>query len=110
MSSHQRYVLRDSVTIWPSRRVVAVQLVSLPRGRYSQSRSTTRTIWGPTMSTAEILAELARLSPEDRRRILNRILELEDEAEAVEAARRTADEAFLMLDAMEAEDAASESR
>ncbi len=62
------------------------------------------------MSTAEILAELPRLSREDRRRILDRILEIEDQAESVEAARRTADEAFQMLDAMEADDAASQSR
>ena len=62
------------------------------------------------MSTAEILAEIPRLSREDRRRILDRILEMEDEAESVEAIRRMADEAFQMLDAMEAEDAASQSR
>jgi len=61
------------------------------------------------MSTAEILAELAKLSRVDRRRILDRILEMEDEAEAVETSRRTADEAFQMLDAMEAEDGASQS-
>jgi len=62
------------------------------------------------MSTAEILAELPKLSREDRRRILERILEMEGEAESVEAIRRMADEAFQMLDAMEAEDAASQSR
>jgi len=62
------------------------------------------------MSTAEILAEIPKLSREDRRRILDRILEMEDEAESVEAIRRMADEAFLMLDAMEAEDAASQPR
>ena len=62
------------------------------------------------MSTAEILAELAKLSREDRRRILERILEIEDEAASVEAIRRTADEAFQMLDAMEAEDASRQSR
>jgi len=62
------------------------------------------------MSTAEILAELPKLSREDRRRILERILEMEDEAEALEASRRTADEAFQMLDALEAEDAARQSR
>lgn len=61
------------------------------------------------MSTAEILAELPNLSREERRRILDRILEIEDEAEAVETARHTADEAFRILDAMEAEDAARES-
>lgn len=53
------------------------------------------------MSTAEILAELLNLSREDRRRILDRILETEDEAGSVEAARRAADEAFRMLDAIE---------
>ncbi len=62
------------------------------------------------MSTAEILAELPNLSREDRRRILDRILEMDGEARSVEAIRRTADEAFLMLDAMEADDAARQSR
>ncbi|OHB80616.1 MAG: hypothetical protein A2V98_01045 [Planctomycetes bacterium RBG_16_64_12] len=62
------------------------------------------------MSTAEILAELPKLSREDRRRILERILEMEEEAGSVEAIRRTADVAFRILDAMEAEDAASQSR
>jgi len=62
------------------------------------------------MSTAEILAELPKLSREDRRRILERILEMEDEAESLEASRGTADEAFQTLDAMEAEDAARQSR
>jgi hypothetical protein len=54
------------------------------------------------MSTAEILAELPKLTRDDRRRIL----EMENEAQSVEAIRRMADEAFQMLDAMEAEDAA----
>jgi hypothetical protein len=62
------------------------------------------------MSTAEILAELPKLSREDRRRILDRILEMEDEGQTLEAIRRMADESFQMLDAMEAEDAASQSR
>jgi hypothetical protein len=62
------------------------------------------------MTAAEILAELPKLSREDRRRILDRILEMEDEAESVETSRRMADEAFQILDAMEAEDAASQSR
>jgi hypothetical protein len=62
------------------------------------------------MSTAEILAELPKLSSQDRRRLLERILEMEDEAASVEAMRRLADESFQMLDAMEAEDAARQSR
>jgi hypothetical protein len=70
----------------------------------------TTTVRGPLMSTAEILAELPKLSRQERRRILERILEIEEVAESVEAIRRMADEAFLMLDAMEAEDAANQSR
>jgi hypothetical protein len=62
------------------------------------------------MSTAEILAELPKLSREDRRRILDRILEMEDDAASVEAIRHMADEAFQLLDAMEAQDAANQSR
>jgi hypothetical protein len=65
---------------------------------------------GFSMSTAEILSEIPRLSSEDRRRLLDRLLEIEDEAALIEATRRTADETFQMLDAMEAEDAASQSR
>jgi hypothetical protein len=56
------------------------------------------------MSTAEILAELPKLSRDDRRRILARILEMEHEAQSVETIRRMADEAFQTLDAMEAEE------
>jgi hypothetical protein len=62
------------------------------------------------MSTAEILAEIPRLSSEDRRRLLDRLLEMEDEAASLEVVRRAADETFRMLDAMEAEDAAHQSR
>ena len=57
------------------------------------------------MNIAEILAELPCLSRENRRMILDRILEMEDEAAWVEGMRRSADEAFQMLDAVEAEDA-----
>ena len=62
------------------------------------------------MSTTEILAEIPKLSSEDRRRLLDRILEIEDQAASVEAMRHIADETFQMLDVMEAEDAASQSR
>ena len=57
------------------------------------------------MTTSEILSELPGLSRQDRRKILDRILEIEDEAEVLEARRWMADEAFQILDAMEAEDA-----
>jgi hypothetical protein len=53
------------------------------------------------MSTAEILAELPKLSAADRRRLLDRILDKENEVGSVEAARRMADETF-WLDVMEA--------
>ena len=54
------------------------------------------------MSATEIMAELPKLSPRERRRILDRILELDDEAEMLEERRHLADEAFQMLDALEA--------
>jgi hypothetical protein len=60
------------------------------------------------VTTAEIPSELPRLSREDRRKILDRILEIEDEAEVLEASHRTADEAFQILDATELEDATSQ--
>ena len=62
------------------------------------------------MTTEEILCELPGLSRQDRRKILDRILEIEDQPEVLEASRRTADEAFQMLDAMEAEDATCQPR
>jgi hypothetical protein len=55
------------------------------------------------MSTAEIIAELSRLSHKERREVMLRIFELEREAEILEDCDRRADERFLMLDAMEAE-------
>ena len=57
------------------------------------------------MSTSEILEELSALSPDERRVILERLLELDDCDEVVEAHRRSADASFLMLDELEAEDA-----
>ncbi len=62
------------------------------------------------MNIAEILAELPSLPREDRRLILDRILEMEDEVASVEAIRHMADEEFQTLDAMEAEDAATQSQ
>ena len=62
------------------------------------------------MTTTQILSELSNLSRQDRRRILDRILEIEDETEVLEASRRMADEAFRMLDVLVADDAASPSR
>lgn len=62
------------------------------------------------MSATEILNELPMLSAKERRRILDRILELDDEAEMIEERRHRADEAFQMLDALEAEDAQNAAR
>jgi hypothetical protein len=59
------------------------------------------------MSTAEIIVELARLSHEERREIMRRLLELEQDAEMLTDCDRRADERFLMLDAIEAEDGQS---
>ena len=62
------------------------------------------------MSTTEILSELPKLSRTERRAILNRLIELDEDADVLDERRRQADEAFQMLDAMEAEDAESEAR
>ena len=62
------------------------------------------------MSKTEIIAELAKLTRRDRREILDRILELEEETEVLEDRRRAADETFQMLDALESEDAKNSAR
>ena len=62
------------------------------------------------MSTTEILSELPKLSRVERRAILNRLIELDEDAEVLDERRRQADEAFQMFDAMEAEDAESDAR
>ena len=55
------------------------------------------------MSSKEIIAELPHLSHRERREILQHILSIEDEAQLLADCDRRADERFLMLDAMEAE-------
>lgn len=64
------------------------------------------------MSTAEIIAELPNLSPQERQQILERIIELDDQTGTglLEIRRHLAEEAFLMLDRMEAEDAENPAR
>ena len=57
-----------------------------------------------SMSKAEIIAELPRLSHRERREILQCILDMEQEAQWLADCDRRADERFLMLDVMEAED------
>ncbi|MCI0536910.1 MAG: hypothetical protein L0Z50_16975 [Verrucomicrobiales bacterium] len=61
------------------------------------------------MSAAEIIAELPKLTPEERRAVTLRLRELQEEDDMrflVEAA----DQAFLELDRMEAEDARRKTR
>ena len=53
------------------------------------------------MNATEIIAELPNLSPEDRRRILQRIQEVEDETEEAEELARLANESFQASDATE---------
>ena len=60
------------------------------------------------LSASDILIELPKLSPAERLAILNRLIELDEDVEILEENRRHAVEAFLMLDALEAEDAENE--
>jgi hypothetical protein len=58
------------------------------------------------MSSSEIVAELPRLTHEERRLICQKILALEADQDALESARQSAALGFQMLDQMEAEDEA----
>jgi hypothetical protein len=62
------------------------------------------------VSASEILAELPKLSHEDRRRLAEAIFDLEEEAELLRDCDRRADEHFRMLDVMEEHDAQAGSR
>ena len=62
------------------------------------------------MSKTEILTELPKLAPRERREIARRIFELENDAQVLADADRRADERFRMLEALEAEDGATKSR
>ncbi len=59
------------------------------------------------MSKAAIIAELPRLSHRERREIIECILAMEREAQVLADCDRRADERFLLLDAMEAENGQS---
>jgi hypothetical protein len=56
------------------------------------------------MSSKEIIAELPRLSHRERREIIQHILSIEEESKLLDECDQRANERFLMLDAMEAED------
>jgi hypothetical protein len=57
------------------------------------------------MSSTEIIAELPRLTHQERREVARRLFELESEAQILEDVDRRANQNFLLLDALEAEDA-----
>jgi len=61
------------------------------------------------MSKAEIAAELIKLSLKERREVARLIFEMEEDAEVLRECDRNANERFLMLDAMEADDAKTKS-
>ncbi|MBM3861243.1 MAG: hypothetical protein FJ395_16570 [Verrucomicrobia bacterium] len=56
------------------------------------------------MSTTEIVAEIPRLSHEERREIMRRLIAAEEDAATLAECDRLALERFQMLDALEAED------
>ena len=62
------------------------------------------------MSASEIIAELPKLSPKERRRLAAAIFDLEEEAELLRDCDRRADEHFRILDLMEEKDAQTGSR
>jgi len=54
------------------------------------------------MSSSEIIAELPRLTHEERRDIRRRILALEADQDALESGRQSAIAGFMLLDQMQA--------
>ena len=62
------------------------------------------------MSATEILNELPKLTEAERRAVRMRLLELEEENEAIAICNQTALEGALMLDRREEEDARRQSR
>jgi hypothetical protein len=62
------------------------------------------------VSKTDILAELPRLDHRERREIARRLFEIEADAQTLADCDRRADEHFLMLDALEAEDAQAKRR
>ena len=62
------------------------------------------------MSKTEILAELPRLDHRERREIARALFDVEADAQTLADCDRRADERFLMLDALEAQDAQAKRR
>lgn len=61
------------------------------------------------MSASEIIAELPKLDHTQRREIARRLFELESEAQLLADTDHRANENFLLLDALESEDARDKS-
>ena len=62
------------------------------------------------MSKAEIAAELPNLTARERRELARLIFEMEEDADLLRDCDQRANENFLMLDALEAEDAKGRSK
>jgi hypothetical protein len=62
------------------------------------------------MSKSEIAAEISKLGRKERRELARLIFEMEEDAEVLKECDARANERFLMLDALEAEDAKRGSR
>jgi len=67
-------------------------------------------IFQSDMSAIEILSELPKLTHVERREIARRLLELEAETQILADCDSRANDNFLLLDAMEAEDARNQRR
>ena len=61
------------------------------------------------MSTSEIIAELPKLNHKERRQVARRLFELEEDVQILADTDRRADTNFLLLDAMESDDASRKS-
>jgi hypothetical protein len=57
------------------------------------------------MSSTEILAELPKLTHHERRELARRLIELEEEANLLADCDQRANQNFMLLDALEGEDA-----
>ena len=62
------------------------------------------------MSKAELIEEVRKLDPRDRRDLVRLVFEIEDDARTLADCDRLAAERFAILDAMETEDAQAKPR
>jgi hypothetical protein len=62
------------------------------------------------MSAQDIIAELPKLTPRERRNIAREIFDMEDDAQTLADCDARADANFLLLDELEKQDAARQQR